>query len=295
MANLYMRSNKLILLVICFVLLVFSSEVFGQNSSFDIMSFNIRYDNPADGEHSWDSRKGNMDALVNYFSPDILCMQEALKHQLEFVKGVCSQYDVVGVGRDDGKDEGEFAPIFYDNTRYKLIDSDTFWLSETPQKEGSIGWDAACIRICTWVKLFDYENGSLLFIFNTHLDHVGEVARKEGVKLIVSKISSLVENQDFVLTGDFNMEEGSEEYREVFSNKDVSLLDSFSNNNKQCIGVTNTFNGFQSDIEKRRIDYVFIKDTFKVSKYANLSLMFDGWYCSDHHPVLVEIVKPGNK
>ena len=197
----FLKQNKTLLY--CFFIL-FCQLIFGQKN-IEVISYNIRYENLDDGENQWDLRKKT---LINYLknkSPSIVAMQEVLNSQLLDLNFSLSEYSFVGIGREDGKKKGEFCPIFFNKYRFELIESETFWLSETPEKI-SVGWDAALERICTYAKFKDLENNREFWVFNTHFDHIGVKARNESVELILKKIKEVNKGKiPILLTGDFNL------------------------------------------------------------------------------------------
>ena len=163
-----------------------SPPIFPQSHS--IMSYNIRYDNEWDKVNSWEIRKDEVIKLIYEYDPGIIGIQEGLLNQVRYINNAFNNYDYFGVGRDDGKDRGEFCSIFYDKTRYDLQKSSTFWLSETPGKI-SVGWDAALERICTYGLFLDKKKGQNFWVFNTHFDHIGSIAREKSAELILIYIS----------------------------------------------------------------------------------------------------------
>ena len=174
-------------------------------AELNVMTFNMRYDNPHDSANNWQFRRDRVARVIESQSIDIFGAQELLINQLNDLKGLLPGYAEVGVGRDDGAEAGEFNPVFYRADRFELLDWGTFWLSETPEQAGSKGWDGACNRLATWTVLRDCDGRELFFI-NTHLDHVGETARREGVSLLLERIARLSAGRPVVLTGDFNAE-----------------------------------------------------------------------------------------
>ena len=162
-------------------------------------TFNIRYDNPEDSLNNWKYRKDSVAKFIRTNDIDIVGMQEVLHNQLEDLKSRLPEYTEVGVGREDGKTEGEYAPLFFKKDRFEVLDSNTFWLSQYPDSVGFIGWDGACTRIATWAKLKDKSNGKIFMAINTHFDHVGVEARREGALLIIKRIKEIVgDRQDLV-------------------------------------------------------------------------------------------------
>lgn len=206
------------------------------------------------------------------------------------MKGLDS-YGYIGVGRDDGKEKGEYAAIFYKKNQLSLLDSGNFWLSPTPER-ASLGWDAACIRICTWGKFQDKVSGKQFYFFNTHMDHVGTVARRESARLILKRINQLSKGLPTILTGDFNVDQTDEIYQ-IFSNSWV-LRDCYTNA-LQRMTPTGTWNDFMQDSRsKSRIDHIFVSSDFKVPHYAIFTNSY--WLgksrrnISDHYPVMVKLI-----
>ena len=178
-------------------------------------SYNIRYKNSGDSINGdlWPKRCQVMCDQVNFMSPDIFGAQEVLHGQLIDMLACLNGYDYIGVGRDDGAAAGEYAAIFYRTDRLRLLDYGNFWLSETPDAPG-LGWDAACVRICTWGRFAGQTatDDEAFYFFNTHMDHVGVIARREAAKLIVSKIREIAQGAPVILTGDFNVDQNDEIY-----------------------------------------------------------------------------------
>ncbi len=252
------------------------------------MTYNIRYANPGDGENRWLVRKEFLANQIKFYEPDIFGIQEGLKHQLDYLDNSLVSFTYAGVGRDDGKTTGEYSAVFFDISKFDLIDQSTFWLSETPEKP-SVGWDAAMERICTYVLLKDKRTGAYLWIFNTHFDHIGELAKGNSAKLIVEKINKLnVQNYPVMLMGDLNLEPESSTIKFLSG----ELNDARNASENIVFGPTGTFNGFDWNGQiTMRIDYIFTdKQNIKVLKYAVLSDSKDQRYPSDHLPVYVELV-----
>jgi endonuclease/exonuclease/phosphatase family metal-dependent hydrolase len=183
------------------------------------------------------------------------------------------EYDYVGVGRDDGKDKGEFSPVFYKRERFKLLDQGTFWISETPEKVGVKGWDAALPRICSYARLQDKVTKKKIWFFNLHMDHIGVEARKEGAKLIARKITQMCGQEPAFVSGDFNVDQTNEAYRTIISQG--VLADSYEKAEKKYT-PTGTFNSFNPNLfTQSRIDHIFVTKHAKVSHYATLT---DGYW-----------------
>ena len=253
-------------------------------------TMNVRYDNPADSLNNWNYRKDSVAAFIKRQNIDVIGLQEVRNNQLEDLKLRLPEYAEVGVGRDDGKTAGEYAPIFYKKDKFDLLDSKTFWLSQYPDSAGFVGWDGACTRIATWAKLKNRENGQVVFAINTHLDHVGVDARKKGALLIIEQIKKLAEGMPVVLTGDFNVPETSEVYSIITNNE-------FKFNDAQKVAETTsgpkyTFHNFgKSPLKKReKIDYIFVTPEVTVKNSSiEQETAEDNFFLSDHNPQVVTL------
>lgn len=253
-------------------------------SQIKVMTYNIKFDDTRDSVNNWENRKNDVIGLLKYHAPDIVGTQEALKHQLDDILAGLHGFAMVGVGRDDGREKGEYSAILYNTTMFKVVKEGTFWLSPTPEKV-SVGWDAALPRVCTWAE-FESEDGNRFYVYNTHFDHIGEKARQESAGLIAKHVMESVQ-APAVIMGDFNVTPDSEPYKvldEVFI--DVRNIDSID-----PYGPKATFNGFQfQEMPERRIDYIFLYGTWEAISFATLSDSRKMRYPSDHFPVIVEIV-----
>jgi len=254
------------------------------NEALKVMSFNIRYNNPSDGPNAWDNRKEMVRDLIIYHNPDLLGIQEGLIGQVAYLEESIDDYTRVGVGRDDGEDEGEFSAIFYREDKFKLLETNTFWLSETPLKP-SKSWDAALPRIVTWAKLNYLPEQEIIYYFNTHFDHRGKEARKESARVLAEKIKEISNGSTVLLTGDFNFSEDEPPYSVLMEN--TNLKDAFHTSENPAYGPEATTNGFEYtyDLDRSRIDYIFVPSSATVLKYATLSDSEHHRFPSDHFPV----------
>jgi len=182
-----------------------------------VMTFNIRYGIAEDGDNRWERRRDLVASTIQAFGPDLLGVQEVLAFQADYLKESLPEYAFHGVGRDDGKQAGEFAPVLFRRDRFQMLDSGHLWLSPTPSEPGSIGWDAALTRMMSWVLLRDRLHASSeLLMLNTHFDHRGKQARAESARLIRRHCeNSAHDGRSIVLTGDFNATEDDEPYRSL--------------------------------------------------------------------------------
>ena len=259
----------------------------GSATSLSVMTFNMRYDNPEDGQNNWRFRRERIAGVIKAQEVDVLGTQELLSNQFNDLSGLLTGYQGVGVGRLDGAESGEYCAVFFRKDRFTLLDSGTFWLSETPEVVGSLGWDGACERIATWVVLRD-RDGRELFFIDTHLDHVGQVARDEGVSLLMKRIETLSGGRPVILTGDFNSEPGSSVVAHV--QKDGVLRDAKAIA-AQRSGTDWSFSDFGQipEAELPLLDYIFVSGDIEAVRYEVLPDSFDGGYVSDHAPVMAVV------
>jgi endonuclease/exonuclease/phosphatase family metal-dependent hydrolase len=258
-----------------------------------VMTWNIRFDNPGDGVHAWPERKAELLSYVNARSVDVLCIQEGLQHQVQYLKAGMPGFDVRGVGRDDGKERGEYSAIYFRTSRFTCRESGTFWLSNTPDVP-SKGWDAALPRIVTWVRLFDSLAHGDVYVFNTHFDHQGVQAREQSAGLIRERVRTMTGTLPFVLTGDFNTGEKDSCYRILVSRsgKLPFFNDAMHRSLLPHAGPRVSYTGFPfvSDIPRERIDFIFVNDAAEVRRHAILDARRGPGYISDHLPVTADII-----
>ena len=252
-----------------------------------VMSYNIRLDLKSDGENWWEKRKDRVAGLVNYYEADFVGLQEVVHNQLVYLKDSLLDYAFIGVGRDDGKQAGEYSCIFYKKDKYTVVEQSTFWLSPTPDMP-SKGWDAALNRVCTYGLFKNNKTKKLVWVFNTHFDHMGKLARLESAKLIIKKINELnTKNYPVIVTGDFNSKPDAEPSQYMMANMQNSRSVS-----KLVYGNADTWNGFKfNEKPDGCIDYIFVSkdDRISVSKFATITDSYDMKYPSDHFPVLATI------
>lgn len=266
------------------------SPAFSQPGLLVALSYNIRLATPDDAPNTWSNRKEKVFSIIQESNPDVFGLQEVLKVQLDDFKTAFPMYAQVGVGRDDGKDAGEFSPVFYNINKYKLLTSGTLWLSQTPSVAGSRGWDAACNRIVSWVKLKEKKTKTIFFVFNTHFDHLGVLARRNSAQLLLHIVDSLGEKNPAIVLGDFNSLPDSEPYKIIADNLNLNHLTDSKLISNQVKGPDYTFTGFKVGAQAgNRIDYIFVKNIDKVEVY-HTNLKNNGEYFpSDHLPVSATI------
>jgi endonuclease/exonuclease/phosphatase family metal-dependent hydrolase len=267
------------------ILLVSILALVQQTESIKAISYNIRYNNPEDGMNVWENRKASVAALLNEENADFVGLQEVVHPQLLDLVEALDTYTYVGVGRDDGKTKGEYSPIFYKKEKYELLKSNTFWLSETPDLI-SKGWDASLERICTYGLFQNRVTQKKIWVFNTHFDHRGVVARAKSMDLLIEKVKMLnTEGFPTIITGDFNLTPDTQPIQKIQSHfidvqKNLQESDPY-------FGTANDFN--TEIISQKRIDYIFVKglETIK-ARHIYRKTPMGGW-SSDHHPVVVNL------
>lgn len=259
-----------------------------------VMSFNIRYDTPRDSGNAWPNRKDWVASLIRFHDADVVGVQEALAHMLTDLDARLPGFARVGVGRTDGRMQGEFSAILYRTSRLALLDSGTFWLSPTPEVPGSKGWDTAIERVATWARFRDRATGCSHLHLNTHFDHMGEQARQESARLIRRRLADLARGLPVVMTGDLNAVPSSVAYRtltsEAIAGAAPPLLDGFSTSRSGHYGPTSTWNAFRAIEPGRRIDYIMVSAPVTVLTHGALPDYWDGRFPSDHLPVLASVV-----
>ena len=262
-----------------------------ESTSLTAVTWNIRYDNRGDGANAWPRRADWVAEIIRREQPDVLGLQEVLLRQLDDLKETLPEYAAYSVGRDDGKQRGEHAPIFYRKERFELLDSATFWLSATPAHVGSKGWDAAITRIASWVKLKDKQTGETLYVVNTHFDHRGAQARVESAKLLIKRLHQQFADHPVVLTGDFNTTPGSAPYQALTISTDErpTFRDAHSISARKPTGPNSTWNGFSKMVPNRRIDFIFASAQVEVLTHHILDDQRDGRFPSDHMPVVATL------
>lgn len=271
-------------------LLGFYENVYAKTVKMKCVTLNLRYDNKGDGINSWDNRKERVFQFIRDENADVICFQEVLSRQLRDIDDAQGMYSYVGVGRNDGKTKGEYAPIFYKRSKYEKVKDGYFWLSEHPDLVGSIGWDAGQPRIATWVVLRDKKKEREIVVINTHFDDVGSKARQKSAELIKKWILENTNNLPIILTGDMNLTEKSEAYKLLID--DVSPLVDAYKVCKKHRGVNYSFHNFGKKWKSQRakIDYIFVSKDAKVNSFdIPMEESQNNIYLSDHNPLISHI------
>lgn len=272
------------LLAIVLVLVVHSLST-GQ--TLKVMSYNLRFDNPDDGVNQWPKRVDKIVGLITKYNPDIIGVQEALHHQIQDLLKKLPDYSYCGVGRDDGKEKGEYSAILFRNSRFGLLDNHTHWLSETMDVPGSKSWDAAITRIFTVARFFDRDTKKEFLMVNTHFDHIGKEAREQSALIMKAFIYGYTAGKmPVVISGDFNSEPNEEPYLNMVDEKmkNLVLYDS-----RPAAGTAGTYCGFKvGGMPCKTIDFIFHTKEWVTRNYQVITDNDGTYYPSDHLPVLVD-------
>jgi endonuclease/exonuclease/phosphatase family metal-dependent hydrolase len=258
-----------------------------------VMSFNVRVATPLDAlGNSWGRRKGEVVDVIRRYGPDVVGIQEALKHQVDAILSGLSGYGIIGVGRNDGRTGGEYSCILYRKDRFDVSDGDTFWLSDTPEEPGSKSW-GMFTRICTWGRFVDKDSGRAFYMYNTHLDNASQRAREKGADLVMERLAARPYDDPLILTGDLNAGEDSRVIQflkgQTLLDQEVSpipLVDTYRiiHPNEQQAGTTGGYRGARGH---NKIDYIFTEPRIDVVDAQILRAHGRG---SDHYPITATIV-----
>jgi endonuclease/exonuclease/phosphatase family metal-dependent hydrolase len=263
-----------------------------ERSSFCVMTFNIRYNNPGDGPNAWPFRRDEVAKFIQDREIDVAGLQEVTSGQLDDLKDRLPEFEFLGTGRDDGKRKGEFSPLLVRRERFEVAENGTFWLSETPGKVGSKGWDAALPRICTWAKLKPKVEGlRAVCVASTHFDHKGVAARAESAKLIVAKLDHLFGKSPAVLMGDFNCRTTDKPYQTLVESREGTnntWYDAHGSSKSPHKGPDSTWNGFKAVVPGQRIDFIFVRGV-DVLRHEVPEAKIGERFLSDHLPVVADV------
>lgn len=287
-----MKGSRLILgLLAGLVVLLVASRASAEDVATRVMTFNIRYGTADDGINHWDNRKEFLVATIKAFDPDLLGTQETLGFQRDYLAEQLPGYDVLGVGRDDGKEQGEMMALYYKRERYEKRAAGHFWLSESPNKPGSKSWDSSLPRMVTWIKLRDRKaaNSPPILFLNTHFDHRGPLARLKSAELLRRQITALAEGCAVIVTGDFNSGEASAPYQALFGEvggEKSALVDCYRIAHPERTANEGTGSGFKAtSTSGARIDWIACSRDWKVLKAEIDRTEREGRTPSDHFPV----------
>ena len=255
-----------------------------------VMSFNVRYDTATDGLDNWTHRRRLVADTVRYHDPDVVGVQEAMHHQLRELETLLPGYAWVGDARDTVARGGEHTAIGYRRDRFEVDATETFWLSETPERAGSVGWDATHPRVATWARLAERGGDGRLVAMNTHLDHDGTRARREGIALALDRLTDVVTDEAVVLGGDFNCVVGdpANDRADGYELADGRRLCDSRDLTDRRHGPTTTRTDFHDLLPGMGIDHVFVDEATDVDGWSAVTDRDDDHYASDHLPVVVD-------
>lgn len=273
--------------VFIIVLFLFTGCINKNACEMKVMSLNIRVDVPSDGINAWTGRAALVSSFISRQQPDLFGLQEAMWHQYKYLDSVMVGYGSVLEGGPGGFSKGYASPLFYRLDRFTRLASGTFWLSTTPDVPGSVGWGAAFPRSATWIKLLDKECNDTIVFFNTHLDHVSDSARYFGAEMLVKMTKALSGNNNYIITGDFNAMPESIAIMKM--KEDGFALDAYEAATRHLERSQDTFNGWEKNGGKGRIDYIFISKEISVSSFNISEIVEESVFISDHWPVTAVI------
>lgn len=263
-------------------------------SSLSIMTFNIRNCRANDGPNSWENRRELASSLIRAEAPDAIGIQEAYPEQVADLSRALPEYGAVGVGREDGKEEGEYCLILFRKESLRLDLQDTFWFSDTPDTVGSrsASWGNHCTRICTWARFEDKRQNTNFYLYNLHIDHESQVARERSIQLLMDRISKRNHPDPVIVTGDFNAGEDNPALKMLVTSESPKLIDTFRAAHPDWQNVS-TFHAFRGGETGGKIDYIFASPDFQVQDSAILRTNANGRYPSDHYPLTARLSRSG--
>jgi endonuclease/exonuclease/phosphatase family metal-dependent hydrolase len=262
------------------------------------MSFNIRYGSAEDGENHWRNRADLVADVIRTAGPDVLGLQEALRFQIDELHAALPGYGEIGVGRDDGREAGEYAAILYRRDRLQVIDQGTFWLSETPDIPGSTSWGNRITRICTWARFSDMTDGTEFTVHNVHFDHESQPSRVRSAELLVTRLRTANPRVPSIVLGDFNA--GVDNPARLLlaptpggqtPTQTASLVDTYAATHPKS-ARDGTFNGFTGERSGERIDAILVSEDWTVRSATTVHTDRNGRYPSDHFPVTAVLHLP---
>jgi endonuclease/exonuclease/phosphatase family metal-dependent hydrolase len=256
-----------------------------------LLTFNIRYGTANDGEHRWPNRRAAVIATIADHAPHVLGVQEALRFQLDELAAALPRYRELGVGRDDGKQAGEYAAILVDTARFTVLSTGTLWLSDTPETPGSMHWGNRITRITTWGRLVDRATGDTVRVYNAHWDHESQPSRERSARLMLARILGDGARSDGVLVlGDFNSDESNPAFRALIADPGAGLRDTFRDRHPAATTV-GTFNSFRGDSTAGKIDAVLVGRGWRVIDAGIDRRKHGELWASDHFAVWAAVVR----
>jgi len=250
---------------------------------FKITTFNLRYNTPKDLENAWPNRVNGVIQFIKKTNPLIMGTQEVLDNMLVDLDKYLSNYAHIGLTRKQGE---EASAIFYNHDVLEVKESGTFWLSKTPVIPDSRDFDSLCLRVCTWGEFIFKSNRLIRFrVFNTHLDHVSNLAKIEGIKIILKNIKTKnkVDDLPTILMGDFNSTIEDEVIQYLKNDKKNVFNDVMDYMMNENYGAT--FHNFTGRTDGHPIDHIFVSHDIDVIQTTIFRDKIEDIYPSDHYPV----------
>ena len=258
----------------------------------NVISYNLKVDFGDKGVNAWSLRAKRICKVIREYNPTIIGTQEGLIYMLNDMKELLPEYSWIGEGRSGelALDSDEYNAIFYKNEELELLEWGQFSLSETPHIIGAKDWGCGCPRICTWARFKEIKNNSELMVYNTHLDHVSETGRAEGIKIVSQFMRDKYKenNLPYMLMGDFNCFTSERTFKIIADIQDETFR--LNNCYEQVANdVLCTFHDFKGEKHHGVIDYILTSKEFKTNSIEIFEGTVDGGYPSDHYPVIAYI------
>lgn len=248
-----------------------------------IMSFNLRYDNVNDGKYRWRNRFPAIKEVWQKFNPDVVGVQEGLPHQIADLKSNLNSYKYFGTGRRKNKDSEQIGIFYRKDINYIVEDSGHFWLSRTPQIEGSKDFESDVPRLANWILFKEKNLINKVMVVNTHYDNVSKLAREKSSQIISDFIKKKGKINSIIMTGDFNTLSNSKSIKTLIN--ELQLKDALSD-----IGIEEeTFHNFKGE-GIYRIDYIFCSNDIKIKNGKVIKNKYHNIYPSDHYPIFVDLI-----
>lgn len=260
----------------------------------DVMTFNIRYGTAEDSTNAWPHRRDLLMDVIAGHDPQVLGVQEALRFQLDELSDEFGDYGEIGVGRDDGAEEGEYAAILYDTERLEVLEQGTFWFSSTPETPGSISWGNRIPRISSWARFRDVTDSTTFYVYNVHWDHESQASRDSSAVLLLEHLAGRPAADPVIVMGDFNAGEANSAFRTILASASrvegaPRVLDTFRAIHPSARNV-GTYHGFRGGGDGEKIDAVLVSTEWDVIAASIDRTAEDGRYPSDHYPVTARII-----
>lgn len=260
-------------------------------AAFRLMSFNIRGSYVADGANCWEHRAALNVSTIREAAPDLIGFQEVQMGNLAVYERELPEYEFLLGPKYNNRPPYCYLSVFWRPEKFKKLASGEFWLSTTPERHSG-SWDTNCFRAAHWVRLRCLADGHEFFFVNTHLDHISELARVEGSRVILEQLPGFISPQaPVIVAGDFNCNPGSDAYAQFMKQ---GFIDTFHVTGGVDAPHVFTFHEFKGKCNGQdvRIDWILTRNggpKFQTSKHQIIITSKPPLYPSDHYPLLAEI------